>query len=263
MTDAEALESAALQSLGSGGFRVEQFRRRPFRAPHHSASSVALVGGGSDPRPGEISLAHHGVLFLDELPEFERKVLEMLREPLESGRVAISRAARQAEFPARFQLIAAMNPCMCGYLGHFSGKCRCTPDQVARYRGKISGPLIDRIDIHLEVPAVPQEDLLRQTAGEASGEVRARVAAAHQVQIDRQGKANSGLATREIDKWCAPDAAAEGLLRQAIARLNLSARAYHRVLKLARTIADLARSEAIAAAHVAEAIQYRKLDRAL
>ena len=261
MSDAEALESAALQSLGSGGFRIGQFRRRPFRAPHHSASSVAMVGGGNDPRPGEISLAHHGVLFLDELPEFERKVLEMLREPLESGRVAISRAARQAEFPARFQLIAAMNPCPCGYLGHFSGKCRCTPDQVARYRGKISGLLIDRIDIHLEVPAVPQEDLLKHTAGEASGAVRARVAAAHRVQIDRQGKANSSLATREIDKWCRPDPAAEGLLRQAIAQLNLSARAYHRVLKLARTIADLAGSEAIAVAHVAEAIQYRKLDR--
>ena len=261
MSDAEALESAALQSLGSGGFRVEQFRRRPFRAPHHSASSVALVGGGGDPRPGEISLAHHGVLFLDELPEFERKVLEMLREPLESGRVAISRAARQAEFPARFQLIAAMNPCPCGYLGHFSGKCRCTPDQVARYRGKISGPLIDRIDIHLEVPAVPQEDLLKHTTGEASGTVRARVAAAHRVQIDRQGKANSKLATREIDKWCAPDAAAEGLLRQAIARLNLSARAYHRVLKLARTIADLAGAKSISAAQVAEAIQYRRFDR--
>jgi magnesium chelatase family protein len=261
MTDAEALESAALQSLGSRGFRVEQFRCRPFRAPHHSASSVALVGGGSDPRPGEISLAHHGVLFLDELPEFERKVLEMLREPLESGRVAISRAARQAEFPARFQLIAAMNPCPCGYLGHFSGKCRCTPDQVSRYRGKISGPFLDRIDIHLEVPAVPQEDLLRQTTGETSGAVRARVAAAHQVQIDRQGKANSSLATREIGKWCTPDAAAEGLLRQAIAKLNLSARAYHRVLKLARTIADLARSKVLAVVHVAEAIQYRKLDR--
>ena len=261
MSDAEALESAALQSLGSGGFRLEQFRRRPFRAPHHSASSVALVGGGADPRPGEISLAHHGVLFLDELPEFERKVLEMLREPLESGRVAISRAARQAEFPARFQLIAAMNPCPCGYLGHFSGKCRCTPDQVARYRGRISGPLIDRIDIHLEVPAVPQEDLLKHTTGEASGTVRARVAAAHRVQIDRQGKANSKLATREIDKWCAPDAAAEGLLRQAIARLNLSARAYHRVLKLARTIADLAGAKSISAAQVAEAIQYRRFDR--
>jgi magnesium chelatase family protein len=261
MNDAEALEAAALHSLGSGGFRVDQFRRRPFRAPHHSASSVALVGGGSDPRPGEISLAHHGVLFLDELPEFERRVLEMLREPLESGRVSISRAARQAEFPARFQLIAAMNPCPCGYLGHFSGKCRCTPDQVARYRGKISGPLVDRIDIHLEVPAVPQEDLLRQTPGEASETVRARVGKAHRIQMDRQGKTNSNLSTREIDAWCRPEAAAESLLRQAIARLNLSARAYHRVLKLARTIADLARCEAIAAAHVAEAIQYRKLDR--
>ena len=261
MSDSEALESAALQSLGSGGFRLEQFRRRPFRAPHHSASSVALVGGGSDPRPGEISLAHHGVLFLDELPEFERRVLEMLRGPMESGHVAISRAARQAEFPARFQLVAAMNPCPCGYLGHFNGRCRCTPDQVARYRGKISGPLLDRIDIHLEVPAVPQEDLLRQAAGEASGAVRERVATAHQVQIQRQGKSNSRLGTREIDRWCRPQAAAEGLLRQAISRLNLSARAYHRVLKLARTIADLAGSEAIAVTHVAEAIQYRKLDR--
>jgi magnesium chelatase family protein len=223
---------------------------------------VALVGGGNDPRPGEISLAHHGVLFLDELPEFQRKVLEMLREPLESGRVAISRATRQAEFPARFQLIAAMNPCPCGYLGHFSGKCHCTPDQVARHLGKISGPLIDRIDIHLEVPAVPREDLLRLNTGEESGAVRARVAAAHQIQTDRQSKTNGELGTREIDKWCTPDAAAAALLSQAIARLNLSARAYHRVLKLARTIADLARSEVIAAVHVAEAIQYRKLDRA-
>jgi magnesium chelatase family protein len=263
MSDAEALESAALQSLGSGGFRVEQFRRRPFRAPHHSASSVALVGGGSNPRPGEISLAHNGVLFLDELPEFERRVLEVLRGPLESGRVAISRAARQAEFPARFQLIAAMNPCPCGYLGHFNGRCRCTPDQVARYRGKISGPLLDRIDIHIEVAAVPQEDLLRQTAGEASGAVRERVAAAHRLQIERQGKGNSSLGTREIERWCRPEAAAEVLLRQAITRLNLSARAYHRVLKLARTIADLAASEAIVVAHVAEAVQYRKLDRAI
>ncbi len=263
MSDTEALETAALQSLGSGGFRLEQFRRRPFRSPHHSASSVALVGGGSDPRPGEISLAHHGVLFLDELPEFERRVLETLRGPLESGFVQISRAARQAEFPARFQLVAAMNPCPCGYLGHFNGRCRCTPDQVSRYRGRISGPLMDRIDIHLEVSAVPQEDLMRQSACEASGAVRARVASAHALQIERQGKNNSRLATREIERWCRPEPAAEGLLRQAIARLGLSARAYHRVLKLARTIADLAGSEAIAAAHVAEAIQYRKLDRAV
>ncbi len=262
MSDAEALESAALQSLGSGGFRLEQFRRRPFRAPHHSASSVALVGGGSDPRPGEISLAHRGVLFLDELPEFERRVLETLRGPLESGRVAISRAARQAEFPACFQLVAAMNPCPCGYLGHFSGRCRCTPDQVARYRGRVSGPLLDRIDIHIEVPAVPQEDLLRQSTGEASGAVRARVAAAHRVQIERQGKSNSSLGTREVERWCRPETAAEGLLRQAIARLSLSARAYHRVLKVARTIADLAGAGHVSAAHVAEAIQYRRFDRA-
>ena len=261
MSDEEALESAALQSLGAGGFKPEQFGCRPFRAPHHSASSVALVGGGSVPRPGEISLAHHGVLFLDELPEFERKVLEMLRGPLETGKVAISRAARQAEFPARFQLLAAMNPCPCGYLGHFSGRCRCTPDQVARYRGKISGPLLDRIDLHLEVPALAQEDMLRQTAGETSLAVRERVARARQTQIARQGKCNSSLGTREIERWCRPSTAGEGLLRQAIARLNLSARAYHRVLKVARTIADLAASASIAQDHVAEAIQYRKLDR--
>jgi magnesium chelatase family protein len=248
--------------LGSRGFRVEHFRRRPFRAPHHSASSVALVGGGSDPRPGEISLAHHGVLFLDELPEFERKVLEMLREPLESGRVAISRAARQAEFPARFQLIAAMNPCPCGYLGHFSGKCRCTPDQVARYRGRISGPLLDRIDIHLEVPAVPQEDLLRQTAGEASRAVRERVEQARAEMMTRQGKENARLTTREIDSYCAPDGKGATLLKQAISRLGLSARGYHRILRIARTIADLAGVERVSDAHVAEAIQYRRFDRA-
>ena len=261
MSDAEALESAALASLGTGGFQAKRFGRRPFRAPHHSASSVALVGGGSEPRPGEISLAHHGVLFLDELPEFDRKVLEMLREPLESGRIAISRAARQAEVPARFQLIAAMNPCPCGYLGHYAGKCRCTPDQVARYRGRISGPLIDRIDMLLEVPAVPQDDLLQQAAGEPSSAVRARVGEAHAAQLERQGKTNSALAGKDLDRWCRPDAAAQGLLKQAIGRLNLSARAYHRVLKLARTIADLGKAHSIAAAHVAEAIQYRRMDR--
>ena len=262
MSDAEALESAALQSLGSDGFRLEQFRRRPFRAPHHSASSVALVGGGSNPRPGEISLAHHGVLFLDELPEFERRVLETLRGPLESGRVAISRAARQAEFPAHFQLIAAMNPCMCGYLGHYNGRCRCTPDQVARYRGKISGPFMDRIDIHIEVPAVPAEDLTRANGGEASIAVRARVEQARARMLGRQGKDNARLGTREIDRHCAPDAKGATLLTQAIARLGLSARAYHRILKLARTIADVAGAERVSAAQVAEAIQYRRFDRA-
>lgn len=261
MTDEEALESAAVQSLASSGFRVEHWRQRPFRAPHHSASSVALVGGGSDPRPGEISLAHRGVLFLDELPEFDRKVLETLREPLESGRIAISRAARQAEFPARFQLVAAMNPCPCGYLGHFSGRCRCTPDQVARYRSKLSGPLLDRIDIQVEVPALSQEELLRAAPGEPSSAVAERVASARARQLARQGKTNCELAPKEIDKLCAVDAAAENLLKSAIARLNLSARAYHRVLKLARTIADLAGVGAIGATHVAEAVQYRRLDR--
>ena len=262
MSDAEALEAAALQSLGSGGFRLEQFRRRPFRAPHHSASSVALVGGGSDPRPGEISLAHHGVLFLDELPEFERRVLETLRGPLESGYVEISRAARQAEFPARFQLVAAMNPCMCGYLGHYNGRCRCTPDQVLRYRNKISGPLMDRIDIQIEVPAVPAEELTRLSSGESTGAVRACVERARAKMIARQGKENARLTTREIDSYCAPDGNGAVLLHQAINRLGLSARAYHRVLKVARTIADLAGMGHVSAAHVAEAIQYRRFDRA-
>src|SRR5438045_3954662 len=196
MSGEEALESAALASLGSGGFCLENWKRRPFRAPHHSASGVALVGGGSDPRPGEISLAHNGVLFLDELPEFDRKVLEALREPLESGRVAVSRAARQAEYPARFQLIAAMNPCPCGYLGHFSGRCRCTPDQVARYRSKISGPLLDRIDIQIEVPSLAADALpgpRRAAGGETSAAVRGRVAAARRRQHRRQAKANAWL----------------------------------------------------------------------
>jgi len=261
MTQEEALESAAIQSLGSAGFDVRHWRRRPFRAPHHTASGVALVGGGSNPRPGEISMAMHGVLFLDELPEFDRKVLEVLREPLESGRISVSRAARQAEFPAQFQLIAAMNPCPCGYLGHYSGKCRCTPDQVARYRSKISGPLLDRIDLQIEVPAVPQQDLVRQADGESSDAVRARVIVARERQLARQSRPNSQLSTREIDRYCAPDEAGATLLKQAISRLGLSARAYHRVLKLARTIADLAAVESIASTHIAEAIQYRRFDR--
>jgi magnesium chelatase family protein len=261
MTEEQALESAALQSLGSGGFKVENWKRRPFRSPHHTASSAALVGGGSHPRPGEISLSHHGVLFLDELPEFDRSVLEVLREPLESGRITISRAARQADFPAQFQMVAAMNPCPCGYLGHTNGKCRCTPDAVARYRNKISGPLLDRIDIQIEVPALPEKELTGVATGESSDVIRTRVENAYQKQFARQGKPNAALTTKEIDRLCAPDKDGEDLLKQAISRLNLSARAYHRVLKLARTIADLENLEKIQGKHIAEAIQYRRFDR--
>jgi len=258
MSDDEALETAALASLGTAGFRPENWRQRPFRAPHHSASGVALVGGGGDPRPGEISLAHNGVLFLDELPEFERRVLEALREPLESGRVAISRAARQSEFPARFQLIAAMNPCACGFLGHPRKRCRCTPDQISRYRGKISGPLLDRIDLHFEVPSVAEEDLTRASAGESSAQVRERVALARERQIGRQGKLNRDLTVKEVDEFCSLDDSSRRLLRQAIERLHLSARAYHRVQKIGRTIADLAGDGEIGSAQIAEAIQYRR-----
>jgi magnesium chelatase family protein len=256
-TEREALESAAVQSL-AGRFSTDRFLQRPYRSPHHSASSVALVGGGGNPRPGEISLAHNGVLFLDELPEFSRQALEVLREPLESGRITISRAARQADFPARFQLVAAMNPCPCGYLGHPSGKCRCTPEQVSRYRGRLSGPLLDRIDLHIEVSALPERDLVDAPAGESSAAVRQRVIAARARQQARQGKPNAEMSNAEIDVHCELDDAGANLLRQAIARLNLSARAYHRVLKLARTLADLAGAERIAANHIAEAVQYRR-----
>jgi magnesium chelatase family protein len=260
MTQAEALQSAAVQSL-DGGFNVAKWKTRPYRAPHHTASGVALVGGGSNPRPGEISMALHGVLFLDELPEFDRSVLEVLREPMESGRITISRAARRADFPAQFQLIAAMNPCPCGYLGHYNGKCRCTPDQISRYRSKISGPLLDRIDIQIEVPAVPQDDLVNKADGEASNETQARVEIARQRQLARQEKANAQLSVTEIDMFCAPDTQGEALLRLALTRLDLSARAYHRVLKVARTIADLADSKNILAQHIAEAVQYRRMDK--
>jgi magnesium chelatase family protein len=250
-----------VQSLGTAGFRLEAWGRRPFRAPHHTTSAVALVGGGSFPRPGEISMAMHGVLFLDELPEFDRNVLEVLREPLESGRITVSRAARQAEFPAVFQLVVAMNPCHCGFLGHYSGRCHCTPDQILRYRRKISGPLLDRIDVQIEVPAVPPEDLARVGGGESSAAIRARVEEARARMIARQEKENARLTSREIDKHCQPDEKGATLLKQAIARLGLSARGYHRILKVARTIADLAAIDRVSAAQVAEAIQYRRLDR--
>ena len=257
MTDQEALESAAVRSL-SAGFTAAQWKVRPFRAPHHTASGVALVGGGNTPRPGEISLAHQGVLFLDELTEFDRKVLEVLREPLESGRITISRAARQADFPARFQLIAAMNPCPCGYLGHASARCRCTPEIVRRYQSRISGPLLDRIDMQILVAALPHHELLKTADGEGSPAIAARVAAAYACQQLRAGKSNNLLSTQEIDTFCQPDAAAAALLLAAMQRLNWSARSYHRVLKVARTIADLAGEPTITRAHVAEAVQYRR-----
>ena len=263
MTEDEALESAAVASISDAGFTAEQWRKRPYRNPHHTASAVALVGGGSFPRPGEISLAHHGVLFLDELPEFDRKVLEVLREPLESGTIVVSRAARQAEFPAAFQLIAAMNPCPCGYLGDPSGRCRCTQEQVQRYRARISGPLLDRIDLHVEAPRVAREALRPDTPpdGEVSERVTARVTEARERQLARSKKPNARLATREINKHCKPDAAGQRLLERAMEQLGLSARAYHRILKVARTIADLGDSETVMSAHVAEAVGYRVLDR--
>jgi magnesium chelatase family protein len=257
MTVEEALESAALASL-VGRFSLERWATRPTGSPHHSASAVALVGGGSPPRPGEISLAHNGVLFLDELPEFARAALEALREPLESGRITISRAARRAEFPARFQLIAAMNPCPCGYLGSRLRACRCTPDQIARYQGKISGPLLDRIDLHVEVGALSPEDLLLAPAGESTADIRARSAAAHERSLQRQGKPNQALHGKELDLHAAVDPTAITFLKVAAARLGWSARGIHRCLKVARTIADLAGSQNTQVTHVAESVQYRR-----
>jgi magnesium chelatase family protein len=264
MTEDEALESAAVLSISDRGFNFNEWKTRPFRNPHHTASGVALVGGGSNPRPGEISLAHQGVMFLDELPEFDRRVLEVLREPMESGSITISRAARQAEFPARFQLITAMNPCPCGHLGDNAGRsCSCTSEQVNRYRQRISGPLLDRIDIHIEVPRVPPK-LLQQTTpnhGEDSHQVRARVEAARNIQLERGGTPNSSMSSREVEQFCRLDTEAMQLVHRAMEQLGLSARAYHRILKLARTIADLDRREDINTSHLGEAIGYRRLDR--
>jgi magnesium chelatase family protein len=255
----EALELAAVRSVAGYDNDFSRWKMRAFRAPHHTASAVALVGGGSVPRPGEISLAHHGVLFLDELPEYDRHVLEVLREPLESGRIAISRAARQAEFPARFQLVAAMNPCPCGYAGDPSGRCRCTPEAVARYRSRLSGPLLDRIDLTIEVPRVAHAELRSSIEGESSETVRRRVVMARSRQLARAGKPNAWLGNRETERDCALDDRLHALLDRAVERLGLSARGYHRVLRVSRTIADLDGSTRIGAAHLAEAIQYRRL----
>jgi len=261
LSESEMLEVAALHSVSTQGFDVADWGLRPFRAPHHSASSRALVGGGNPPRPGEISLAHGGVLFLDELPEFARDALEALREPLETGFVSIARVARRARFPAQFQLIAAMNPCRCGYLGHPILRCRCTPEQVDRYRSKLSGPLLDRIDLRVEVPALAHEEILATAANEDSGTARARVADARQRQIERQGRSNSRLAPAALERHCVLERAGRQLLVQALEQIGLSARATHRVLAVARTVADLAGDAAIRVEHLAEAIQYRRAAR--
>lgn len=262
MSEAEALEVAAVRSVAGAELKSSQWRVRPFRSPHHTASAVALVGGGAQPRPGEISLAHNGVLFLDELPEFDRRVLDVLREPLETGVVTISRAARQAEFPASFQFIAAMNPCPCGYLGDARGQCRCTSDQVQRYRGRLSGPLLDRLDLHIEVPRVVTE-VMRSKSSESdvSATVAARVLQARRIQSARQGVTNSRLNNREVERFCEPTRAALALLERASLSLGLSARAYHRILKVARTIADLAGAQSIDTDQISEAMALRRLDR--
>ncbi|MDD3937885.1 YifB family Mg chelatase-like AAA ATPase [Rhodoferax sp.] len=261
MSTDEALQSAAIASLG-GRFALAQWAQRPTCHPHHTASAVALVGGGSPPRPGEISLAHHGVLFLDEFPEFSRAALEALREPLETGRITISRAARRADFPAQFQLIAAMNPCPCGYLGSTQKTCRCTPDQVARYQAKLSGPLVDRIDLHVDVPAVASTELLQTPAGESSTDIRARCTAARARSVVRQGVANQALQGRALEQHLLLDEAAAKFLNVAATRLGWSARSTHRALKVARTIADLAGARSTQVTHVAEAMQYRRAMRA-
>ncbi|PID65998.1 MAG: ATP-dependent protease [Gammaproteobacteria bacterium] len=261
MTETEALETASIYSISHHGFNPQQWGKRPFRQPHHSASSPALVGGGSNPKPGEISLAHNGVLFLDELPEFSRQVLEVLREPLENDHIAISRATKQMEYPANFQLIAAMNPCPCGYLGDDEKPCTDTPDQIARYRNKISGPFIDRIDIITEVPRIKHERLAEETKPEyCSDFMREQVKKARNQQMQRQGCANANLPTAKINTFCALNDSNTAMLNQAAKALSLSMRSYHRIQKLARTIADLDNAASIGKNHLAEAIQLRRIE---
>ena len=261
LDDDEALETASIRSLSRHGLQLERWRQRPFRAPHHTASAIAIVGGGGRPRPGEISLAHNGVLFLDELPEFRREVLEVLREPLESGKVAISRASSHAEFPARFQLVAAMNPCPCGHFGDSDGRCRCPPERIAAYRGRLSGPLLDRIDLHVEVGRVAVADIASVTAAEHTAAVAQRVAVARNRQLARQGRINARLEGGLLTGACDAEPAARDLVARAMRQIGLSARGYHRVLRVARTIADLAGCGRVRREHVAEAITMRALDR--
>ncbi|MBB4843218.1 magnesium chelatase family protein [Paucibacter oligotrophus] len=257
LDDEQALESAAVLSL-AGQFQPARWAQRVMRSPHHTASAVALVGGGSPPRPGEISLALHGVLFLDELPEFNRLALEALREPMETGRILISRAARQSEFPARFQLIAAMNPCPCGHHGNPLRECRCSPDQIARYQARLSGPFLDRLDLLIEVPMLPPTELAALPSGESSSTVAARVATARAWAHERQGCSNARLTVEQLDRLAAPEPAALAFLQKAAEKLGWSARGYHRVLRVARSIADLAGSPGLRQAHMAEAIQMRR-----
>ena len=266
----EALETTKIHSI-AGALPAHQavVHGRPFRAPHHTISDAGLLGGGAHPMPGEVSLAHNGVLFLDELPEFHRNVLEVMRQPLEDGVVSIARAAASVAFPCRFMLVAAMNPCPCGHYGDAKRECRCTPIQMQRYRNRISGPLLDRIDIHVEVPAMEYQELASLEKGESSAQIRERVVASRTRQRERFAKSksaqaihcNANMRAKDVHKHCVLDEAAQGLLKAAMADLHLSARAYDRILKVARTIADLADAENIAANHVAEAIQYRSLDR--
>jgi magnesium chelatase family protein len=261
LDDRQALEVASVHSVAGLPIRTEGWRQPPYRAPHHTASAIALVGGGSSPRPGEISLAHNGVLFLDELPEFDRKVLEVLREPMESGEIVISRAASQVTYPARFQVIAAMNPCPCGYQGHPTIDCQCSPMQVARYQARLSGPLLDRFDLHVEVPVQGGEVLMQSSSAvETSAQVRQRVVKVREGARGRGG-ANASLSGRALEQHCVVDDDSKGMLVAAMEKLGLSARALHRILRVARTIADLAGAEDIRREHLVEALGYRKLDR--